>query len=1098
MKRLILLMALILIMQFIFGFSHPAIKNKTPGLNKIQGLPQATLLNISNISHWIGSDGLSAHNPNTADDGIFFPRLTANVIFADGIVWGGQAYDGITPQLRVGGSTYYSGLRPGAILGIGTGIVEDPNDAGVRIWRVRLDWGTADFYDEVQEQGGYLSAEEIRQQYQTDWNEWPASKGAPFDDVDDDGIYNPLIDIPGIPGADQTVWFVANDINGYSLYGSPAIGLEMQETLWAYQRPENDPFGDIVFKQVRMIYKGTASTPANSTIGDMYMSQWVDPDIGYPYDDFVGCDSLYSMGYGYNGSSKDVYFNDYELSPPAFGYILLYGPKIYSPGDTALVNFESVPDYKNLSMSSFLYFSAGSPDNDPQLYDYSGTLAWYNLMQGLRPQSGEPWINPIDGKETVYPLSGDPISKEGWIDGISYPPADRRMGMTSGPFSMALGDTQEVMVVLIGEIGSEGFQAYLKNIDGMKNKAKSIKGILKNKIAVYISAESITPLFQEIQLKGSYFLFDPTLTVNNMQWALITKPEGSNSDLSETTGDSVYLTPDVEGTYKISLTVNTQEGFSASNTVELYASDDKPPVVNFTLTPDTIILGNSLLADGSSTYDLEGDSLTFNWNSTSSYIELGYSSTVFGTILENGKKYEIEPTGTGEYTACLNVSDGIFESNTTREFYVEPKLENISLVYSYLDTNWYRTSQCCFYDNKLFMAIEPLDIVRVYNFQENDISIEGDIHIPDPVKVYKVDNTLIYIGTSGSSGYWGPGKLSIYQLGSDWEATPVLENYQPGSFDISGMYFNDNYVYLMDNSTLYRIDFETNPASPQIMAQRQYPYYDACYTDITGQYLYVRVIDENYNRTTKILDKVSLDYICDLPMPEGWRTHTTGGTLMFIGIYDTLQIYSVANPLQPEKLSSIVIPQAFDWEDDLYSQYSCSGKYVKNNILSVRTPVGIQFYDIADRSNPQLRGAWYGGKSVSVYEHNGEYYIMGFDVIGTMKDTYLGLNKVNLDFPISIPEEESEKLPEKYALTQNYPNPFNPNTTLEFALPKSEWVTLKVFNILGQQVTTLVSEKLNAGIHKYYWKAEKMPSGIYYCRMKAGKFEQVRKMILLK
>jgi hypothetical protein len=85
-----------------------------------------------------------------------------------------------------------------------------------------------------------------------------------------------------------------------------------------------------------------------------------------------------------------------------------------------------------------------------------------------------------------------------------------------------------------------------------------------------------------------------------------------------------------------------------------------------------------------------------------------------------------------------------------------------------------------------------------------------------------------------------------------------------------------------------------------------------------------------------------------------------------------------------------------------------------------------------------------------------------------------------------------------FKLKQNYPNPFNPTTIIEFALPKTEFITLKVFNVLGQQVATLVSEKLNPGIHKYEWQAGNLPSGIYYCRMEAGKFEQVRKMILLK
>jgi hypothetical protein len=99
---------------------------------------------------------------------------------------------------------------------------------------------------------------------------------------------------------------------------------------------------------------------------------------------------------------------------------------------------------------------------------------------------------------------------------------------------------------------------------------------------------------------------------------------------------------------------------------------------------------------------------------------------------------------------------------------------------------------------------------------------------------------------------------------------------------------------------------------------------------------------------------------------------------------------------------------------------------------------------------------------------------------------------------VSAIEERTIQIPGSFYLFQNYPNPFNPNTIIEFSLPKTEWVTLKVFNTLGQQVTSLVSEKLNPGIHKYQWQAKNLPSGIYYCRLQAGEFEQVRKMILIR
>jgi hypothetical protein len=89
-------------------------------------------------------------------------------------------------------------------------------------------------------------------------------------------------------------------------------------------------------------------------------------------------------------------------------------------------------------------------------------------------------------------------------------------------------------------------------------------------------------------------------------------------------------------------------------------------------------------------------------------------------------------------------------------------------------------------------------------------------------------------------------------------------------------------------------------------------------------------------------------------------------------------------------------------------------------------------------------------------------------------------------------------VPVRFAMEQNYPNPFNPSTTIEFALPKSEFVELKVYNILGKEVATLVSMKLNQGNYTYTFDGKNLASGIYYYQLVAGEYNEVRKMILLR
>lgn len=94
---------------------------------------------------------------------------------------------------------------------------------------------------------------------------------------------------------------------------------------------------------------------------------------------------------------------------------------------------------------------------------------------------------------------------------------------------------------------------------------------------------------------------------------------------------------------------------------------------------------------------------------------------------------------------------------------------------------------------------------------------------------------------------------------------------------------------------------------------------------------------------------------------------------------------------------------------------------------------------------------------------------------------------------------DSPKIATQFELKQNYPNPFNSTTTIEFQIPNSQFATLKIFNILGQEVATLVSEKLTAGSYKIKWNARHCASGIYYYNLNAGNnFVQTRKLILLK
>ena len=101
--------------------------------------------------------------------------------------------------------------------------------------------------------------------------------------------------------------------------------------------------------------------------------------------------------------------------------------------------------------------------------------------------------------------------------------------------------------------------------------------------------------------------------------------------------------------------------------------------------------------------------------------------------------------------------------------------------------------------------------------------------------------------------------------------------------------------------------------------------------------------------------------------------------------------------------------------------------------------------------------------------------------------------------PLSPGFASGKRLPSSFSLEQNYPNPFNPSTTIRYSLPIESKVTLKVFNLLGKEVATLLSdENQDAGYKEVEWRADNLTSGLYFVKLTVGKFTAVKKAILMK
>ena len=467
-------------------------------------------LNINNLWMWERQDGKSNHSA-AGSDGVSYPRGTSYLIYQDGIVWGAKAYtDAALTQpapldqpIRVMGATYGTGSVDGWIEGTGAGAVRvQPDNPLARMFRIRRDWKETykneagewtavarqdggDSYEIAQSAVTDVEMQLLYDELQWSWDNWPVQLGAPFIDRNGNGVYDPPpdgwttksliedgLDEPGIAGADpnspadMVLWNVYNDLYRSLRFGSEPTGMELQNTVWGYKR--SDALGNMYFRKLKLINKGGVEIDDQGNLGSFwldscYVVQWSDPDLGDAGDDLLGCDTLLSIGYVYNGNAVDNKFSKFFLPPPAAGYDYLQGPVLPGdPGDVAVFDLKYKPGFKNLGMTGFSYFSAGSPYSDPSNSTYqTGAIRWYKMMRGFAPIDGPdvPYNHPPGVTPGPYPLAGDPVLGTGHIDGQgeswSFVPGDRRLLTITGPWTMAPGDTQEVVIALVGGLGAD-------------------------------------------------------------------------------------------------------------------------------------------------------------------------------------------------------------------------------------------------------------------------------------------------------------------------------------------------------------------------------------------------------------------------------------------------------------------------------------------------------------------------------------------------------------------------------------------------------------------------------------------------------------------
>ena len=120
------------------------------------------------------------------------------------------------------------------------------------------------------------------------------------------------------------------------------------------------------------------------------------------------------------------------------------------------------------------------------------------------------------------------------------------------------------------------------------------------------------------------------------------------------------------------------------------------------------------------------------------------------------------------------------------------------------------------------------------------------------------------------------------------------------------------------------------------------------------------------------------------------------------------------------------------------------------------------------------------------------------NITATATDTSGNTSEFSAPVVTSIETTTSEQLPKKYALHQNYPNPFNASTIIDFELPRDSFVNIKIFNIKGEDITTLIKEKRNAGLHHVKFNTTDLSSGVYFIKFITNEFIETKKCTIIK
>jgi hypothetical protein len=1061
--------------------------------NKINTLNVYDTIDINQIVMWVGNNGSGSNSPDNRW-GFIWPKWSGKgAIFQDGPLIGGK----INNKVYLGGSMYRQSLQAGKII---NGQPDDSLNSKYRIYKIQKDWSTS------------IDAKRLK----NDYDNWPGDDGAPYIDKNGNGRWDKGIDEPKFIG-DQQLWYVMNDMDSNKtkyFSGTKPMGLEIQCLVFGYDLKTS--LKNVVFKKYTIINKG------ESDIDSVCFGYWSDPDLGFAADDRSGCDTTLNLAFCYNGVQIDKI---YGTQCPAVGYDIIQGPIVIgSSGDMANWNFGKRKGFKNLGMTSFIPFVCGAPEvlYCPGEGDYAGAVQWFNLMKGAT-KNDSVITNPITNLPTKFIFEGDPVTGIGWLDGDGRPkwntfgPGDRYHLQSSGPFKMIKGDTQEVIIAIVIGQGTDR----LSSITAMRNTDLLAKELFKNPILIdsfeytFIAAKNgDSPTPQNLIIKSSLGQLSGWTISDKPTWLNVSKSTGTGED---TIQFSISTTNLNEGTYTGKITLNSTGSISGKQEINIkYIIEPNPPKIK--LSTNNIIFGtvkNIIRPSAKKVYinNTGGGSLKWSVNNSASWLDIIPSSGSGGDSMSIGvNTTNLTP---GEYNTRIYINANAINNPETIDvkYTIDPIIFGDTIKVEKIGNN----------DGVVYPIVVDKSKLNGHSYEISFDTTNDGTHAVTLWKVMDILTRELKATCTNFSGYGeyplfdgiylkviGPSKIGLrtdddpIQRGWTWEPGPPLGSNRflsPQTWIGFGLQcfgpvlFGSGY----DNSIGYPAGsswYNGTTILPNDLKKVEIRF-SSDKTKWQKAYRYVRganvtAYDPAY--VTFIINKVNYGYQDYVDFPGTvWNIDATPAQQLAIGFMENnaaKPVGSVDGMWRPttdvDGGREFLFIFASPYTTTAISKYQgnmLNGPTIDLMYLGIFKDRGLPFPQDAG-ANVEATLTLIPYRSISISD----------------KFTFSSQSLVS----INDKKDKIEAL--RYALYQNYPNPFNPSTIIKYEIPENAFVTIRIYNSIGQEIENLIDQKQNMGRYEVSWKPKNLSSGIYFNKLEVSglnpletkRYNEYRKMLYIK